>query len=72
MQSRRLGNAGPEVSVVGLGCNNFGSRIDVRRTAEVVQAAVAAGISESYVVIAVILGLIFNKEKLKKHQWLEL
>ena len=45
MQSRRLGNAGPEVSVVGLGCNNFGSRIDVRRTAEVVQAAVAAGIS---------------------------
>jgi drug/metabolite transporter (DMT)-like permease len=34
--------------------------------------AVAAGISESYIIIALMLGLIFNKEKLKKHQWLGL
>ena len=31
--------------------------------------AIATGISESYIVLAAILGLVFNKEKLKKHQW---
>lgn len=45
MQSRRLGNAGPEVSIVGMGCNNFGTRIDARRAAEVVHAALDAGIT---------------------------
>lgn len=45
MQSRHLGSAGPEVSIVGIGCNNFGTRIDERRAAEVVDAALGAGIS---------------------------
>jgi aryl-alcohol dehydrogenase-like predicted oxidoreductase len=45
MRIRRLGDEGPEVSVVGLGCNNFGSRIDERRAADVVAAALAAGIT---------------------------
>ncbi|MBI2057916.1 MAG: DMT family transporter [Candidatus Yanofskybacteria bacterium] len=31
--------------------------------------AIATGISESYIALAAALGLIFNKEKLKKHQW---
>ena len=31
--------------------------------------AIATGISESYIALAAILGLVFNKEKLKKHQW---
>lgn len=34
-----------EVTVVGLGCNNFGGRIDERRTKEVVDAALDAGIT---------------------------
>ena len=33
------------MSLVGLGCNNFGMRIDADRTAEVVQAALAEGIT---------------------------
>ena len=28
MRTRRLGSSGLEVTVVGLGCNNFGGRID--------------------------------------------
>jgi len=31
--------------------------------------AIASGISEGYMVVAVALGLVLNKEKLKKHQW---
>lgn len=34
-----------KVSVAGLGCNNFGRRIDERRSAEVVRAALEAGIT---------------------------
>lgn len=45
MQTRRLGTSGPEVSIVGIGCNNFGTRIDERRAAEVVNAALDAGIT---------------------------
>jgi len=45
MQARTLGSDGPQVSVVGLGCNNFGWRIDQRRTTEVVHAALDAGIT---------------------------
>ncbi len=42
---RRLGSAGPQVSVVGLGCNNFGWKLDQRQTTEVVHAALDAGIT---------------------------
>jgi len=39
-------NIGPlQVSVVGLGCNNFGMRLDESRTKEVVDAALDAGIN---------------------------
>ncbi|WP_437670548.1 aldo/keto reductase [Sorangium sp. So ce131] len=43
MEKRRIGSL--EVSVVGLGCNNFGGRIDAQRTADVVGAALDAGIN---------------------------
>ena len=45
MEIRRLGAAGPELSVVGLGCNNFGMKLDERGTAKVVHAAHDAGIT---------------------------
>jgi aryl-alcohol dehydrogenase-like predicted oxidoreductase len=45
MQTRRLGSAGPQVSVVGLGCNNFGWKLDERQTTAVVHAALDAGIT---------------------------
>jgi aryl-alcohol dehydrogenase-like predicted oxidoreductase len=34
-----------DVSLVGLGCNNFGGRLDERRSTEVVEAALDAGIN---------------------------
>ena len=43
MDKRRIGTL--EVSVVGLGCNNFGWRIDAAATARVVDAALDAGIN---------------------------
>ena len=45
MEYRPLGPSGLTVSVVGLGCNAFGSRIDEERTREVVLAAIDAGIT---------------------------
>jgi aryl-alcohol dehydrogenase-like predicted oxidoreductase len=45
MEYRQLGDSGLTVSVVGLGCNNFGGRIDADQTAAVVTAAVDAGIT---------------------------
>ncbi|MFC5999139.1 aldo/keto reductase [Quadrisphaera sp. GCM10027208] len=45
MTYRQLGDSGLTVSTVGLGCNNFGGRIDAERTQEVVDAAVDAGIT---------------------------
>ncbi len=45
MQTRRLGATGPELSLVGLGCNNFGSRMDEAQARRVVRAAVDAGIT---------------------------
>jgi aryl-alcohol dehydrogenase-like predicted oxidoreductase len=45
MRTRTLGDGGPEVSVVGLGCNNFGGRVDLDGTRAVVDAAVDVGIT---------------------------
>src|ERR1700686_216122 len=44
MQHRTLGRSGLEVSLVGLGCNNFGGRIDLERTRSVVDKAIGLGI----------------------------
>lgn len=43
MKKRKIGSL--EVSVVGLGCNNFGWRIDAAATAKVVDAAIESGIN---------------------------
>jgi aryl-alcohol dehydrogenase-like predicted oxidoreductase len=45
MRYRALGESGLLVSVAGLGCNNFGRRLDVTATRAVVDAAVDAGIT---------------------------
>jgi aryl-alcohol dehydrogenase-like predicted oxidoreductase len=45
MAYRQLGDSGLTVSVVGLGCNNLGRRLDASRTDAVVNAAVDAGIT---------------------------
>jgi aryl-alcohol dehydrogenase-like predicted oxidoreductase len=45
LPSRRLGDSELEVSLVGLGCNNFGKRLDLDGTATVLEAALAAGIT---------------------------
>src|SRR6476659_3188410 len=45
MRSRRLGTEGPDVSVVGLGCNNFGRVVDLEGTRAVVDAALDAGVT---------------------------
>jgi aryl-alcohol dehydrogenase-like predicted oxidoreductase len=41
---RTLGDSGIEVPVVGIGCNNFGRRIDYQRTELVVHAALSEGV----------------------------
>ena len=43
METRRIGSL--EVSVTGLGCNNFGWRIDAAASAQVVDSALDAGIN---------------------------
>jgi aryl-alcohol dehydrogenase-like predicted oxidoreductase len=43
MDTRRIGSL--EVSIVGLGCNNFGRRLDSGATSAVVDAALDAGIN---------------------------
>ena len=45
MSYRRLGASGLVVSVVGLGCNNFGRKVDAEGTRAVVDAAFEAGIT---------------------------
>ena len=45
MEYRSLGNSGLRVSVAGLGCNNFGMRIDYDKTVEVLNAAIDAGVN---------------------------
>lgn len=44
MEQRNLGRSGLRVSLVGLGCNNFAERLDLRQTREVVDAAIDLGI----------------------------
>jgi aryl-alcohol dehydrogenase-like predicted oxidoreductase len=43
METRKIGSL--EVSLTGLGCNNFGWRLDYDHTVTVVDAALEAGIN---------------------------
>jgi aryl-alcohol dehydrogenase-like predicted oxidoreductase len=45
MRTRVLGEGGPEVSVVGLGTNNFGRRCDYEQSLAVIDAALDAGVT---------------------------
>ena len=45
MRYRPVGDCGLQVSVVGLGCNNFGGRLDTDGARGVVDAAIEAGIT---------------------------
>lgn len=61
MPIRRLGRSGLAVSAIGLGCNNFGMKLDLEQSRSVVAAAIDAGItffdtSDSYGTSEEILG----------------
>ncbi|HXN44670.1 MAG TPA: aldo/keto reductase [Xanthobacteraceae bacterium] len=45
MRIRNLGRSGLQVSLVGLGCNNFGGRLDLAATRKVVHRALDLGIT---------------------------
>jgi len=45
VSTRPLGHSGIQTSVVGLGCNNFGRRLDQAQTRAVLDAAIEAGIT---------------------------
>jgi aryl-alcohol dehydrogenase-like predicted oxidoreductase len=45
MEIRNLGRSGLRVSTIGLGCNNFGGRIDLEATRRVIHAAFDLGIT---------------------------
>jgi aryl-alcohol dehydrogenase-like predicted oxidoreductase len=45
MRERQLGSTDLRISPVGLGCNNFGIRLDLAATTDVVNAAIDAGIT---------------------------
>ena len=45
MEYRRLGQAGLQLSVAGLGCNNFGGRLDEDASRSVVRAALDCGVA---------------------------
>jgi aryl-alcohol dehydrogenase-like predicted oxidoreductase len=45
LPTRPLGHSGLQVTVVGLGCNNFGRRLELEATRHVVDAALEAGVA---------------------------
>src|ERR1017187_1051829 len=45
MEFRRVGESGLEVSVVGVGCNQFGRRVDAPGAARIVHAALDSGVT---------------------------
>jgi aryl-alcohol dehydrogenase-like predicted oxidoreductase len=45
MEYRRIGHSGLKGSVIGLGCNNFGLRIDYKASAAVIHKALDSGIT---------------------------
>jgi len=45
VQERHLGSCGLKVSVIGLGCNNFGMRIDAEASRKVIDKALELGIT---------------------------
>jgi len=45
VETRQLGGDGPALSVIGLGCNNFGMRLELPESAAVLQEAIEAGIT---------------------------
>src|SRR5438270_1183802 len=45
MKKRNVGRSGLQVSLVGLGCNNFGGRIDLEASRKVVHKALDVGIT---------------------------
>ncbi len=45
MEKRTLGKSGLQVTVVGLGCNNFGGRIDLEASRKVIHKALDLGIN---------------------------
>jgi aryl-alcohol dehydrogenase-like predicted oxidoreductase len=45
VEQRQLGKGGPMVSLVGLGCNNFGGRIDAEASRKVIHKALDLGIT---------------------------
>jgi len=45
LRRRTLGSSSIEVPVVGIGCNNFGGRIDEERSARVIEAALDEGVA---------------------------
>jgi aryl-alcohol dehydrogenase-like predicted oxidoreductase len=45
MIKRAFGSTGLAVSALGLGCNNFGGRLDLEKTKAVVDAAIEAGVN---------------------------
>ncbi|MCE9670486.1 aldo/keto reductase [Myxococcus stipitatus] len=45
MTYRRLGRSGLTVSTIGLGCNNFGTSVDLAGTRNIVSAALDAGVT---------------------------